>query len=101
MPVRFNLEGGIDPSQANATETQVLSGSTFFSGSDTDIRTGTMTNRGSVTSSLNCGGSYTIPAGYHNGSGKITANSLASQTSATAAASHILTGKTPGSVEVK
>ena len=36
-------------------------------------------NRGAVSSSLNCGGSYTIPAGYHNGSGKITANSLFSQ----------------------
>ena len=94
MPVRFNLEGGIDPSQANATESQVLSGSTFYAGADSDIRTGAMTNRGSVTSSLNCGSSYTIPAGYHNGSGKITANSLASQTSATAGAAHILTGKT-------
>lgn len=42
--------------------------------------TGTMANQGAKTSSLNCGGSYTIPAGYHNGSGKVTANSLASQT---------------------
>lgn len=56
--------------------------------------TGTMANQGAKTSSLNCGGSYTIPAGYHNGSGKITANSLASQTSATAVAGDILTGKT-------
>ena len=52
--------------------------------------TGSMTNQGAVTSSLNCGGSYTIPAGYHNGSGKITANSLSSQTSADATASHIV-----------
>ena len=51
-------------------------------------------NQGAKTSSLNCGGSYTIPAGYHNGSGKIIANSLSSQTSATAAASDILSGKT-------
>ena len=51
-------------------------------------------NKGAVSSSLNCGGSYTIPAGYHNGSGKITANSLSSQTSATASASNILSGKT-------
>ena len=56
--------------------------------------TGTMTNRGAVTSSLNAGGSYTIPAGYHNGSGKVTANSLSSQTSATAVAADILSGKT-------
>ena len=34
-----------------------------------------MTNRGAVSKSLNPGSSYTIPAGYHNGSGKVTANS--------------------------
>lgn len=56
--------------------------------------TGTMPNNGAVSSALNCGASYTIPAGYHNGSGKITANSLASQTSATAAGGDILSGKT-------
>ena len=56
--------------------------------------TGTMPNQGAKTASLNCGGSYTIPAGYHNGSGKVTANSLASQTDATAAAGNILSGKT-------
>ena len=53
-----------------------------------------VTNQGAKTSSLNCGGSYTIPAGYHNGSGKITANSLSYQTSATATAGNILSGKT-------
>ena len=53
-----------------------------------------MPNQGAKTASLNCGGSYTIPAGYHNGSGKVTANSLASQTSATAAAGDIVSGKT-------
>ena len=56
--------------------------------------TGTMANQGAKTAALNCGGSYTIPAGYHNGSGKVTANSLASQTSATAGAGNILSGKT-------
>ena len=56
--------------------------------------TGTMTNQGAKTASLDCGGSYTIPAGYHNGSGKVTANSLSSQTSATATASDIVNGKT-------
>lgn len=58
---------------------QVLSGYTFTNASSVGA-SGTMTNQGAKTSSLNCGGSYTIPAGYHNGSGKITANSLASQT---------------------
>ena len=53
-----------------------------------------MPNRGAVTQTLNAGGSYTIPAGYHNGSGKITAASLSSQTSGTATATQILSGKT-------
>ena len=55
---------------------------------------GTMPNKGAITASINCGGSYTIPAGYHNGSGKVTANSLASQTGANATAGDILKNKT-------
>ena len=51
-------------------------------------------NHGAVSQTLNCGGSYTIPEGYHNGSGKVTANSLASQTDANAAAAQILSGFT-------
>ena len=51
-------------------------------------------NQGAKTAALNAGGSYTIPQGWHNGSGKVTANSLASQTDANAAAGNILTGKT-------
>lgn len=59
--------------------------------------TGTMTNNGAVTQSLDCGVTYTIPAGYHNGSGTVTANSLASQTGVDTgktaiAAAQVLTG---------
>ena len=78
----------------NAADSQVLAGQTYYSTDAKTKRTGTMANRGAVTQSLNAGGSYTIPAGYHNGSGKVTANSLSSQTSATAAAGDILSGKT-------
>ncbi len=77
---------------ATAADGDVLSGKTYWK--DGAKRTGTMTNQGAKTAALNAGGSYTIPAGYHNGSGKVTANSLASQTSANAAAGHILSGKT-------
>ena len=77
---------------ATAADGDVLSGKTYWK--DGAKRTGTMTNQGAKTASLNAGGSYAIPAGYHNGSGKVTANSLASQTSANAAAGHILSGKT-------
>ena len=77
---------------ATAADGDVLSGKTYWK--DGAKRTGTMTNQGAKTASLNAGGSYAIPAGYHNGSGRVTANSLASQTSANAAAGHILSGKT-------
>ena len=72
----------------------VLKGKTFNSANGIGL-TGTMTDNGAVApGALAAGGSYTIPAGYHNGSGKVTAKDLASQTSGTAAASQILTGKT-------
>ena len=77
---------------ATATAAQILKGQTaWVNGSKI---TGTMVDRGAVTKTLNAGGSYTIPAGYHNGSGKVTANSLASQTQATATADNITAGKT-------
>ena len=55
---------------------------------------GTMPNIGRITKSLNAGDSYTIEKGYHDGTGVISANSLSSQTSGTATASQILSGKT-------
>ena len=62
---------------ANATAAQILAGySAWVNGV---LLNGGMVNRGAVSATLNAGGSYTIPAGYHNGSGKITAKSLASQ----------------------
>ena len=63
-------------SAGDAGAGEILSGKKAYV--DGNLLTGTMTNQGAKTSSLNCGGSYTIPAGYHNGSGKITANSLSS-----------------------
>ncbi len=76
----------------DATANQILSGKTaWVKGKKV---TGTMANRGAVSQTLNAGGSYTIPEGYHNGSGKITAASLASQTQANATASQILSGRT-------
>ena len=49
-------------------------------------------NNGAINASLNCGQSKDIPAGYTNG-GRITANSLASQTPANADASTIIAGR--------
>ena len=76
----------------DATANQILSGRTaWVKGQKV---TGTMLNRGAITQTLNAGGSYTIPEGYHNGSGKVTAASLASQTPGTATADDITSGKT-------
>lgn len=74
----------------------VLSGKTFYNNSTTR-QTGSMTNNGAVSQALNCGDSYTVPEGYHNGNGTVTANSLASQTGVDSGktaidASHVLNG---------
>ena len=61
----------------NATIYNVLYGNTFYSNSFTK-QTGAMKNNGSWNSTINPGSSVTIPAGYHNGGGKVTANSAKS-----------------------
>ena len=83
--------GGVD--DVNFSAGDLLTGKNA-NNSDGEKVNGTMANNGAVTSTLSCGGSYTIPAGYHNGSGKITANSLASQTSGNAGADSLLSGHT-------
>ena len=79
--------------KGTAVAAEVLEGKTFSNSSNIEIP-GEMPNRGTINQTLNAGGSYTIPAGYHNGSGKVTVNSLASQTDANAGAGQILSGYT-------
>lgn len=58
----------------NANAGDVLSGKTFSNAGANGL-TGTMPNRGAVSTDLTSQGQqYTIPAGYHNGTGKVTAN---------------------------
>ena len=77
--------------KTNATADTLLKG--YLAYSKGELLTGTMPNNGSLNSSLNCGNSFKIPTGYTNG-GTISANSLASQTVATATADNISSGKT-------
>lgn len=71
----FGVSGNsnvVNTSDANAAAAQILSGySGYVKGSKIS---GSMTNRGAVNQTIAPGGSYTIPAGYHNGSGKVTAS---------------------------
>ena len=78
---------------ANVTVTEDKILKDYIAYKDGELITGTMTDNGALNATLNAGGSYTIPAGYTTG-GKVTANSLASQTQATATADNITEGKT-------
>ena len=88
--------GVSDLGDANASPDKVLSGEKFFSTYNNGLSalTGTMTDNGAVSQTISAGGSYTIPKGYHNGSGIVSAKTLASQTNGTAIASNILKSKT-------
>lgn len=59
--------------ELTASRAQVLDGYTAVTkDSDDEAVEGTMPNRGAVSHSLAINGSYTIPQGYHNGSGKVS-----------------------------
>lgn len=51
---------------------------------------GTMTDNGAVNKTINAGVSYTVPKGYHDGTGVVKAASLASQTEGTATSEKML-----------
>lgn len=62
-----------DVSNVDATAADVLAGKTIVLANGTEVE-GTMTNRGAVSKTLDAttgNQSYTVPAGYHNGSGKV------------------------------
>lgn len=77
----------------DAEESKVLTGSTFYSNSVRNKLTGTMPNNGTVNVEVDAGETYTIPEGYHTGSGKVKAKDLSDQTSGTAVANDILKDK--------
>ena len=65
--------GGASPT-GDAVAADVLTGKTFSNAQATGI-SGTMPNNGAVSGVATPSQPYTIPAGYHNGSGTVTATS--------------------------
>lgn len=60
----------VDSSGATATTAEVLKGKTFAKGGA--MHTGSMTNNGAVNGSISSKAqNYTVPQGYHDGSGKV------------------------------
>lgn len=62
-----------DLSGITAAAEDILAGKKSVDATGAEI-TGTMTNNGAWTSTKTSNGSVTIPAGYHNGSGKVSVN---------------------------
>ena len=65
-------DGSSGGNAGDAIESDILIGKTAYSGGK--LLTGTMPNRGAVNETITAGQSYTIPEGYHNGNGTVTAN---------------------------
>lgn len=63
-------EFDVDSSDATATAAEVLTGKTFAKGGS--VLTGSMKNNGAVSGTISTkAGTYTVPQGYHDGSGKV------------------------------
>lgn len=72
----------IDLTGDTVTAADMLSGKKAHDKSGESI-TGSMTNRGAISQTISPGGSYTIPAGYHNGSGVVSASNVSLQSKTT------------------
>ena len=74
----FNGGGGLSNAklaQATAAADNVLAGKSFYA-VDKTLKKGNMPSRGAVDITINPGSSYAVPAGYHNGEGRVKAATL-------------------------
>ena len=91
-----------DVTAVTATAAQVLDGSVFVD-ADGEVVEGTMTNNGAVSQTLNASTtSYTVPAGYHDGKGKVSITTETKSATPTKSVQTIspTTGKVLSSVSV-
>jgi hypothetical protein len=69
-PITGTCDFDVDSSEANAQDEEVLITKTFARGGE--MRTGSMPNNGGVAGTISAkGAKYTIPRGYHDGSGTV------------------------------
>ncbi len=97
-----NSPMGVDTSDATAGEGDILATKTAYL-SDGTKHTGSMTNRGAVSQTLDTiTTSYTIPSGYHNGSGSVSVSTQTKSVTPTTSAQTVNadSGKVLSSVSV-
>jgi hypothetical protein len=83
-------EGG---AEGNVTRDKVLTGTTYTDPTTGDLTSGTMVNRGKVDHTItNQNGQFSIPQGYHDGSGVVKATYQAGKQYATGFFGEILPG---------
>lgn len=73
----YQGSAGVQPT-GNATVSDVLEGKTFSNASGVGLE-GTMPDIGAVVETIEPGETYTIPEGYHDGNGTVTANNNTSE----------------------
>lgn len=73
-PINGSCEFDANTQDATATDAEILLGKTAYNKGTK--RTGTMPNNGAVNGSISTkSGQYTVPQGYHDGSGKVSISS--------------------------